>query len=186
LKQPTVRTLLVVITILTLVQAVALPPSIGVASARGVFWLDNGRVSGNATLFDGAVLETAKATSDVSLGTGVQVLLGTESRCKLYRDRMVLEKGVSQIEAAGNYRVQAGQLRIVPVSAKSKGVVAIKSANLVEAAALTGGFRVMTANGVLIANLHPGRPLAFDTEQAGAFAPTTVTGVVKPWGKSSR
>ncbi len=48
----------------------------------------------------------------VQLNNGVRVLLASDSRSKIYHDRMVLEKGTTQVNTAGHYDVAAGFLRV--------------------------------------------------------------------------
>src|SRR6266567_2060565 len=64
---------------------------IGMAVANGSFLVDQSRVWGNTTLFDGSMIETATAASDLQLNGGVMMRLASESRARVYRDRLVLE-----------------------------------------------------------------------------------------------
>ena len=85
----------------------AAAPAIGLATANGSFEVNSARVWGNATLFDGSVVETAKAPSQVKLNNGAQLRLATGSRAIVHDGRLVLEKGSSQLESAAAYPVEA-------------------------------------------------------------------------------
>jgi len=164
---------------LTLTFSVAGTTAIGTASARGSIRVDGALVNGNATLFDGTVIETDVATTAVRLDKGVEIKLATDSRGTFYRDRLVLEKGSTELVRPGSFRLEASRLRVTPDSPDARGVVSMKDDRTVEVSALSGELWVSTNNGLLLARVEPGRMLAFNDQQAaGATAPTTVTGVL--------
>jgi hypothetical protein len=156
----------------------AAPDAIGIATARGGFFLDRSPVQGNTTLFDGGVLETNSYPSVVRLQDGSEMRLGSTSRGRIYRDRLVLEKGEGQIDKASNFRFEALGLRILPDSSGTKARVALLSNQRVAVSALAGTLRVTTAEGTLVARLEPGRALEFEPQVAGAAAPFSVNGCV--------
>jgi len=164
---------------LTLTCAVAGTAAIGTASARGSMRVDGALVNGNATLFDGTVVETDAATTAVRLDKGVEIKLATDSRGKVYRDRLVLEKGSTELVRPGSFRLEASRLSVMPDSPDARGVVSMRDDRTVEVSALSGGLRVSTNDGFLLARVEPGRMLAFNDQQAaGATAPTSITGVL--------
>jgi hypothetical protein len=150
--------------------------TIGVAMTNGNFVLDRSTVVGNANVFDGSVIETGQAMSDLTLSNGLKLRLGTESRGQVFLDRLVLEKGAGQV-SGGKYVVEAGRLRVMPDNSTATARVAFGSRNLVEVAAIGGPVRVMTAEGTPLANITAGSALSF-TNQAGASTPTTLCGTV--------
>lgn len=158
------------------------PVSIGTASARGDMRIDSYMVKGNATLFDGSVVETGQATADLRLGKGTEITMSTSSRGTLYFDRLVLQQGASELEASNSFQVEANGLRVTPKEPNSRGVVSMKTGNTVEVAALNGSFGVTNPDGVMIANVRPGVPVSFaiqtasDPAQAGG-GPTSFSGV---------
>src|SRR5689334_16718451 len=90
-----------------LFSAVALAaPAIGIVTASGHFSVEGSQVWGNATLFDGATIETSSASSELALRNGVKVQLGAASRARIWQNRMVLEKGVAQLAAPGSFEVR--------------------------------------------------------------------------------
>ncbi len=156
--------------------ALAATAAIGTASARGAMRIDGSEVSGNATLFDGTVVETDAATTALRLDRGVELKLATDSRGTLYRDRLVLERGSSELVRASGFELDASHVRITADSPNARGVVSMEGGNTVRVEALSGGLRVTTGSGLLLAKLQPGRAEEFGDGQAGAAAPTTVTG----------
>lgn len=153
--------------------------AIGIATATGSFVMDRAAVQSNGTVFNGAVIETSMATPDVVLNNGVRLRLGAESRGKVYDNRLILEKGVSQVTAGGQYAVEANQLRLAPAGGNAIVKVEIARANVVQVAALRGSLRVETAAGLALANMAEGTSLEFDTQAAGAASPTKLCGKVE-------
>jgi len=147
-----------------------------VATANGTFWLDHSQVAGNATVFDGSLIETGKDMSDVSLSGGLKVRLGADSRGQVFAGRLALEQGAGQVSGS-KYLVEARGLRVFPVSSGATVRVALGPKNAVEVAAVTGSFHVETVAGVRVANMSAGSALSF-TEQAGAAPPTVLCGNV--------
>jgi hypothetical protein len=153
----------------------AATPGIGVVLSSGSVTVDNSVVAGNATVFDGNTVQTGATASRLQLNNGKLVQLGSESTARVYSDHMILEKGFGQ--SSGSYGVEANSLKISGDSAK----VAIYG-KTVEVAALGAPVVVSTSTGVQVANLLPGKALAFTPQDAGAMAPTTLTGVVRNVG----
>jgi hypothetical protein len=163
---------------LSIFLAVTLQASstIGVAVANGRFLLDRSSVVGNASVFDGSILETGKVMSDLSLTSGLKIRLGVESRGRVFSDRLVLEKGAGQISGPNSVAI-AGRLHVIPVEANAIARVVYGPSKRVEVAALGGRVRVETAEGVALAKMDSGASLSFE-EQGGASGPTRLTGKV--------
>jgi hypothetical protein len=149
--------------------------SIGTASARGDMRVDSYLVKGNATLFDGSVVETGQATANLRLNKGTEITMSTASRGTLHSDRLVLQQGESELAASSSFLLEANGLRVTPNEPNSRGVVSLKAGNTVEVASLNGSFGVTTDHGVLLANVRPGRVVSF-AMQAGAN-PANFSGV---------
>jgi hypothetical protein len=141
--------------------------SIGTASVRGDMRVDNHSVKGNATLFDGSVVETSQAAADLRLNKGVEIRMSAASRGTLYSDHIVLQQGQSELTSLVPYQLQAIGLHVVPGSPRSRGVVSVKSGNTIEVASLEGSFGISNDRGIMVANLLPGQSLSF-AMQAGA------------------
>lgn len=159
--------------------AMAGTAAIGTASARGSMVVDGSVVNGNATLFDGTVLETGQATTAVRLDKGIEIKLATDSRGKLYRDRLVLEKGAGELDAPGRFVLQASGLSVTSSAPNSRGIVSMQQHNQVQVSALEGSFNVADRHGLLLASVQPGRMMTFNMQDTGgANAPATYTGVL--------
>jgi hypothetical protein len=129
--------------------------------------VDSYLVKGNATLFDGSVIETGQATADLRMNKGTEVTMSTSSRGTLYRDRLVLQQGESEW-ASNSFQLEAKGLRVTPNEPSSRGVVSLKKGNTVEVAALKGSFGVTNAQGLLLTNVRPGHVVSFAILAGGA------------------
>ncbi len=148
----------------------AATPGIGIATSDGTLTINNARTAGNATLFEGNTIETGNASSRLQLNSGASLQLSSDARGTVYGDRLVLEKGATQV-GGSSYEVNARTLHIVGSDAR----VSVFG-KTVEVAALSTPVRVSNAQGVLVANLEPGKALDFTPLQdAGAQAATTTT-----------
>jgi hypothetical protein len=178
----TVQTLVALILVANLSLGMAAAPAVGIVMAGGSFTIDNSSMSGNATLFEGNQIESGKGSSRLQLNTGARVQLAAESRGIVYRDRLVLERGSSRFERAGEYQVEALSLRIRPDGENTAVRVSVRNPGVVQVAALTGPVRVTSANGVLLASLQAGRTVDFTPDSDDPAASTTVTGCLENSG----
>jgi hypothetical protein len=140
--------------------------SIGAVRTRGEMRVDGYRVNGNATLFDGSVVETDQATADLQLNKGTEIRLATNSRGTLYRDHLVLQQGSSELSSSSAFQLEAKGLHVKASEPNSRGVVSLRSNNTIEVAALSGSFGITNSRGVLVASVRPGRSLALASMDA--------------------
>jgi len=158
--------------------AIAGSNSIGTATARGDMRVDSYTVKGNATLFDGSVVQTTVATADMRLSKGVEVMLASDSQGTLYRDRLVLQRGAGELASSGSFAVEADGVRVTANAPNTRGVVSVRSGSNVEIAALTGGFAVTTDSGAFLANVVPGRGISLPSFRAGVKIPAMGSGTI--------
>ena len=152
---------------------------IGAARSGGAFFVDNASVPGAATLFEGAVVRTAAASSDVMLKTGERVTLAPNSSARLYHDRFVLESGLVELRQASTYRVEAAGLRIDSAESGTRLRVASADGKLIRVAVAAGSAEVRNAGGLLVARVLPGVVLQL---QSAPAASTHLTGIVETQG----
>jgi len=150
-------------------------PVIGTVVVKGSFRLDHATITGNATLFEGATIETKSAASRIELSSGAKVSLGLESQARFYGDHLILEKGEGRLEKAEGFRFEARGLMIQPETGNASARVALTGGARVEVAALSGSFRVLNATGVLVANLAPGHALELEPQLAATTSKVTGT-----------
>jgi len=152
-------------------------PSIGVIKSNGEFRVDGAAIRGNSTLFDGNLVETATARSVVHLAEA-QITLLPESRAKVFQDHTVLEKGSGLVKDAQRHSIEAASLRIAPADKTSVLQVEVTGPSKVSVTARSGGAQVRNEQGLLVAEVLPGTPLAFDA-QAGSATTMKLTGVLE-------
>lgn len=153
---------------------------LGTASVRGDMRVDGYMVKGDATIFDGSVVETGDASANLHMGRGVDITLSKSSRGAVYRDRFVLQEGESELTAPNSFALEANGLRVTPNKPNSVGIVALTSRNAVEVAALSGSFEVRDGQGLLLSNVLPGRSLSFAMQSQANLAPQflSITGIL--------
>ena len=143
-------------------------PALGVAIAKGAFRIDGSAVSDNATLFGGATIETGQASSRLQLSNGARIELAPRSRAQVFDDHLTLENGLGEL-AAKDYQIQAKTLRISG-EAGSLARVRIDGPKSVMVTAVNGPVHVYNDIGLLVANVKPGIPLAFEPQAASPTA----------------
>jgi len=149
----------------------AATPAIGVAVSQGNMIVNSGETPGNATIFDGSTLQTETMASQVQMKDGSRIQFAGESRGKLFTDHVDLQEGSAKVSG---YPLNANGLSIRP---DKTGTAAVSiHGKAVEVAALTGGVHVFNAQGINVGNLVPGRALNFTPQDAGASAPSSLTG----------
>ncbi len=148
---------------------------IGMASSQNssTLTLDNSRVSGNATLFDGSKVE-ASGYSRIQLKNGTRMDLGAGSQVKVYANHASLERGMSEIQSGSGFEIDANTLKIR--TAGSDAIARVKLDNkAVMVTALNAPVEVLNPAGLLIARVNPGLPLSF-MPQAGSGSASDITG----------
>lgn len=146
---------------------------IGVATANGPFQVNSAAVTGQATLFAGSVVETARASLQMQLSNGNRVVVAPESRTSVFSERVILEKGEAQVRLAQGTVLQAGKFRIEPSSA-GEARLSLLASNGARISALEGAFSITNAQGVVLANLAAGNSL--ELTQSGNSQAAKVSG----------
>src|ERR1700704_965394 len=144
--------------------------AIGMAVTNGSFQVDHSRVWGNTTLFNGSIVETAMAASQLQLSGGVQVRLASKTRVRVYQRKLVLEAGFGQLESAPGYEIEARSLRISTMAPETMARIKLEGDHKVTVAAMGGTVRVINSAGLLVANVQAGNSLDFEPQRAGAAA----------------
>lgn len=154
----------------------AAPDAIGIASGKDAFLVDRAVVRGNATLFEGSVIETRDSAPTLRLGKELELQLGSGSRGKVFRDRLVLEQGAGVLSRSSEGLIQVRNLQVIPGMADSTARVALLSRDRVQVAAIQGEIDVRTLDGRLLAKVSAGRSLDFEPQAASAAPPFQVEG----------
>jgi hypothetical protein len=155
--------------------------AIGVVQSSGEFRLDRSLVPGNATLFDGSVVETSRASSEIALTGGFSMTLTPESRATIYRARTVLNQGTllmrnARTANAPRQTVSAGTLRISSRANPGKLQISLSQPGRVVVAAGIGTAEVRTASGLLVARVPPGAAMDFSPQSDTADNSIKLTG----------
>jgi len=139
----------------------AATPSIGTVTTHGETTIDNYKVLGSGTVFDGSVIETVLANADLRLSNnGAVVTLYGSSRGTLHTDHFLLERGSIKLSSSKSFNVLADNLVVVPAG-DSSGLVTVQDSKSVIVEVEKGTLEVRNAAGTRIAQVHRGSPLSF-------------------------
>jgi hypothetical protein len=150
---------------------------IGVVTAVGSLRVDKAEVRGNATVIDGALLETDINPSQIALRNGNRLELAADSSGTVYTDRLILDRGVAQLHASSKYSVLANSLRVVPEKTSTVRIGHL-SGNTIQVSVLSGEAQVFDKSGSLLASVVPSRALEFTPKDSGTVAESNVTGLL--------
>lgn len=154
------------------VSAWAAAPAIGSVEGIGEFRLNQAATRGSGTLFEGSIVETGSARSDISLSSGGHIVMAPNSKTRFFSTKAVLESGAAEMSGR-NITLVAAKLSISGSSAQ----VVVDSSSKIRVAALSTPVEVRNSSEMLIARLSPGTALEFDQGGAPNEA-VSVTGLV--------
>jgi hypothetical protein len=108
------------------------------------------------------------------------LLLASGSKARIYRDRLVLERGEGRLTAAGRepFHVETGSLRVSGGEGGGLAKVQVDSESRALVAAVRGTLSVATTSGIPLASIAAGKALTLDAQGVGANGPTMLTGYV--------
>jgi hypothetical protein len=141
-------------------------PAIGVALSSGSIMINNAKAAGNATIFEGMTVETGLTGSRLQLKNGANIQLASESRGKIYENRLVLEKGNTQFQAAKPFEIQTSILRVS--GAENASAQITMKGQTVQVASLMGTLKVANASGAFVTTIAPGTAFSFSSADADA------------------
>jgi len=148
--------------------SMASAPVIGLAQAQSGATLDDSRVSGTATLFEGSKIK-ADGFSRLHLNNGTRLDLATGSQAQIFASHATLESGTSEIEGTSGYEVDAQSLKIQLGEKNSIARIRIDDSDKrVYVLAMNAPVNVLDSEGLLVAKVSPGIPLSFMPQGATA------------------
>jgi hypothetical protein len=143
-------------------------PIIGMTAFQNGITLDDAKVTGTATLFDGSKIQS-EGYSRVHLNNGTRLDFGAGSKAQVFATHADLSAGMTEIQSPSGFDVTATGLKIHPSG--SDAIARVKIAkDKVFVTALNAPVSVLNKDGLLVAKVMPGVPLQF-MPQAGATAP---------------
>ena len=162
----------------TSTMLMASAPIIGMASAQSGITLDDSRVSGTATVFEGSKI-TADGYSRLHLNNGTRLDLAAGSHAQIFAGHASLESGQGEIEGASGYEIDARTLKIQLSEKASIARVKIDAGDTrVYVTALNAPVNVLNGQGLLVAKVVPGLPFSFLPQGAAAANAYDATGCV--------
>jgi hypothetical protein len=153
-------------------------PIIGLASAQSGITLDDSKVSGTATLFEGSKI-MADGYSRLHLNNGTRLDLAAGSHAQIFASHVSLESGQGEFEGASGYEIDARSLKIQLSEKASIARVKIDARDTrVYVTALNAPVNVLNSQGLLVAKVTPGIPFSFLPQGAAAANSYDQTGCV--------
>jgi hypothetical protein len=151
---------------------------IGMATSAGEIEVGRVRMPGPATLYEGALVETGSSPAQVSLRNGAIIRLSGGARATIHLSSLLLERGVGQVDAPGDYIIQARSMTFIPSSHPARARLQVTGDGALQVAALLGSFDVHRAGVASVGKVAAGSSLRFapDSAEAGATAPSQFKG----------
>lgn len=140
----------------------AATPVIGVASAFGMFSVNNVSMAGTANIVDGSQLKTDATTSEVTLHNGPTVLLATKSSGQIFATSFVLTGGAAKIDNLGKYQILGDRYHVVADTPASQVAVRLHEGTF-DVASIAGSVSVLNGSGALLTHVAEGTSASFKT-----------------------
>lgn len=175
MKEFTPRSFLAMTLVLTVGQTYAAAPTVGMVVARNTIRIDSSPIRGNATVFNGNVLESAGGSSELRLNNGGAVHMAPNARVRMFQNVAELQSGKIQMSGA---QANANQIRVE--AALGSSAVLDRTGNRVVVGSLQGSIRVTNKQGILLARLEPGNALAFEADPQNPSQQAPPQGNVPP------
>ena len=163
--------------------AMAARAVIGLVADNTGVTIDNSRVAGGASLFDGSKVQSA-TYARFHLANGARLDLGNGASAQVYANRVALESGVGEVAGSSSFEIDARTLRIQSVGPTGIARVRMEADNRVSVTAVNGPVNVRNGVGVLVARVFPSVPMSF-LPQGAASTAFEMTGCILQKGSAA-
>jgi hypothetical protein len=157
-----------------LVCVASSPANVGFVVTKGQAQVGGAMVQGNSTLFQGDLVQTGEATSDLMFPGGANLLLQPGSAVRVYREYAVLQNGVATKRGNNAYALVADGVKVSSLSPQGSVGVGLKDGSHLEVMAQGAPAEIRNSGGILLARLETGKALSFAvqaTPQQGSPSP---------------
>ncbi|MBB5066438.1 hypothetical protein [Granulicella mallensis] len=161
-------------------MAIASSSSIGLVMATGDVVVDGQRVPGNSAIFSGSRISSGDKTSNLQFSDGTSAVMNPGTTMTVYRERSVLQQGVTTQHGIDKHFVLANGLRISSTTSNVTALVGVRNDSYMEVSARDGEADVWNASGKLVAKVEPGQPRSFTYQQAPAGGSVDLCGRLRP------
>jgi hypothetical protein len=142
--------------------------NIGVVMTTGEVQVDGTSVPGTSAIFAGSSISSIDRTSNLSFSDGTSATMRPGTTMTVFRERSVLQQGVTIQSGVDRHPVLAGELKISGSSSNASVLVGVKDSSHIEVSAQEGQSEVRSSGGTLLARLEPGTALSFQVTQQPA------------------
>jgi len=151
--------------------ASATSSSIGLVMSTGEVQVDGLKVPTTSAIFSGNLISSGDRSANLQFSDGTSALMRPGSTMTVYRERSVLQQGITMQRGLDKHPVLADGLRISSAAPNAVALVGVRDSSHIEVAAQEGEADVLAPSGNLVARVEPGRTLSFAIgEPAGASA----------------
>ena len=151
--------------------ASATSSSIGLVMSTGEVQVDGLKVPTTSAIFSGNLISSGDRSANLQFSDGTSALMRPGSTMTVYRERSVLQQGITMQRGLDKHPVLADGLRISGAAPNAVALVGVRDSSHIEVAAQEGEADVLAPSGNLVARVEPGRTLSFAIgEPAGASA----------------
>jgi hypothetical protein len=146
-------------------------PIIGMTAFQNGITLDNAKVTGTATLFDGSTIQS-EGFSRIHLNNGTRLDFAAGSKAQVFANHAALSTGMTEMETPSKFEIDTTALRIQSTESNSIARVKIdsKKSDRVYVTALNAPVSVLDKQGMLVAKVMPGLPMQFMPQAGGGQA----------------
>lgn len=146
--------------------ASATSSSIGLVMSTGEVQVDGLKVPTTAAIFSGSSISSGDRSASLQFSDGTTALMKPGSTMTVYRERSVLQQGITMQRGVDKHPVLADGLRISSAAPNAAVLVGVKDASHIEVAGQEGESYVLAPSGDLIARVEPGKILSFAISEA--------------------
>jgi len=142
---------------------------LGFVYANGTYRIDGSTVRGNATVFDGSILETQESPARLQFGDGTHLWLASGSSVKFSPQVTTLLRGLVQLQGGEDHALSAGAIKVTP-GPDSIVRIMLESSGGAVVMPLGGIAKVSNARGIPVGNLAAGQAVRFAAYEGAAAA----------------
>lgn len=163
-------------------MASAAPSNIGLVMTTGSVQVDGSSVRGNSALFSGSILKSEDASTSLQFSDGTNAIMKPDTTMQVFRERSILQKGITMQRGIDKHAVIAAGLRISGTSPNAVALIGVKDPTHIEVSSQAGETDVWTSSGNLVARLEPGKILSFAVGKSDGAPANAVKlhGILRP------
>lgn len=139
--------------------------SIGLVMSSGEVQVDGLQVPATSAIFSGSLISSGDRSASLQFSDGTSALMKPGSTMTVYRERSVLQQGVTMQRGVDKHPVLADGLKIFGAAPNAVALVGVRDASHIEVAAQEGESDLLAPSGEIVARVEPGKTLSVAISQ---------------------